>query len=61
MIIGKVISLLNDINNSLTPYIYIHIYICLCVCIYIYIYIYEVHGISFKTFFVWTLLLIVYT
>ena len=42
---------------------------CVCVCVYIYIYIYihthththEVHTISFQTFFVWALLLIVHT
>ena len=32
-----------------------------CVWVYIYIYIHEVHTISFQTFFVWALLLIVYT
>ena len=54
-------------------YIYIYIYVCVCVCvcvctcvyiyvyIYIYIYICEVHTIGFQTFFVWALLLIVYT
>ena len=35
--------------------------VCVCVCMYIYIYIYEVHTISFQTFFVWALLLIVHT
>ena len=38
-------------------YIYIHIFIY----IYIYIYIYKVHRISFQTFFVWALLLIIHT
>ena len=58
------------INNSN------HLYICVCVCIYIYIYVcicmdiygyicmnmhlYKEHTISFQTFFVWALLLIVH-
>ena len=41
------------ISNSV--YIYTHTYI------YIYIYIYEVHTISFQTFFVWALLLVVHS
>ena len=40
-------------------YIYNHVYICVCVCVCAYIY--EDHSISFQTFFVWALLLIVHT
>ena len=56
-------------NSGLTglSILYIYIYICVCVCIYFYtniflsIFIYEVYMISFQTFFVWALLLIVHT
>ena len=37
-----------------------HIYIYVCVCVCIYIYIYEDHKLSFQTFLVWALLLMVH-
>ena len=56
------------IFNHLYLYIYIYIYnehwyksVYIQMYIYIYIYIYEFHAISFQTFFVWALLLIVHT
>ena len=42
-------------------HIYIYIYIYICIYTYISIYAYDVHTISFQTFFVWALLLIVHT